>query len=173
MPNGGSDCCGTCWFNLKNKGEAGYDHSDDPEPDFCGIRELPIVDPFYTYCANHPHRRPARDPIPIGPVYTAGSQGDRVLWKSSPDTEIVRLHLLELLAGVHEKPRTEYPFGDYLDEAVVRQLGEFRERRAVEGLRRIVSFPPAAAEDGPFGRTRESLVTQAREALAKIESGPA
>jgi len=29
MPDGGSDCCGTCWFNERNKGEAGYAHADD------------------------------------------------------------------------------------------------------------------------------------------------
>ena len=28
MPNGGSDNCGTCWFNERNKGEVGF----DPEP---------------------------------------------------------------------------------------------------------------------------------------------
>ena len=42
MPNGGSDCCGTCWFNAKNKGEKGYGHAKDPEPAFCTIRALPI-----------------------------------------------------------------------------------------------------------------------------------
>jgi len=34
MPNGGSDCCGTCWFNARNKGEARYEHARDPEPNF-------------------------------------------------------------------------------------------------------------------------------------------
>ena len=47
MPNGGSDCCGTCWFNLRNKGEVGYDHADDEdEPNYCIIRELDIEVPF-------------------------------------------------------------------------------------------------------------------------------
>lgn len=32
MPNGGSDCCGTRWFNVKNKGKPGYSHTDDPDP---------------------------------------------------------------------------------------------------------------------------------------------
>ncbi len=57
MPNGGSDCCGTCWFNTKNEGEVGYDHCDSPRPDHCEIRELKITNSFYTYCANHPHRK--------------------------------------------------------------------------------------------------------------------
>lgn len=63
MPNGGSDCCGTCPFNAKNKGEAGYAHRRDPEPHFCNIRSLPVDDPMYTYCANHPHRNPGKSDI--------------------------------------------------------------------------------------------------------------
>ena len=42
MPNGGSDNCGTCWFNTKNKGETGLGRFRDPAPDFCSIRELAI-----------------------------------------------------------------------------------------------------------------------------------
>ena len=76
MPNSGSDCCGTCWFNAKSKGEAGYGHATDPQPAFCTIRRVPIADPFYTYCGNHPHRRPERDLIPIGPVFT-GEERER------------------------------------------------------------------------------------------------
>jgi hypothetical protein len=168
MPNGGSDCCGTCWFNAKNKGKAGHDHSRDPEPDFCIIRSLPIANAFYTYCGNHPYRRPQRDPIPIGPVFTGE---DRELWKPSPDSEEIRQHLLALVGQIEEQPRSEYPLGVYTDELVVRQLGEFRESRAVESLRRIASFDPKSAETGPIGRTRERLVHLALAALDKIEHG--
>jgi uncharacterized protein len=167
MPNGGSDCCGTCWFNIRNKGEAGYDHANDPEPPFCTIRSLPIEDPFYTYCGNHPRRRPERDPIPIGPVFAGNSDGVRTFWQASPDTEQIRQHLLDLLSEM-QQPVTEYPIGMYLDELVVLQLGEFREARAVDGLRRLGDFDPASTESGPFGRTRATLVTAAREALEKI-----
>lgn len=90
MPNGGSDCCGTCWFNAKNMGQAGYNHARDSEPVFCTIRNLSIETPFYAYCANHPHRRPYRDSIPIGPVFTGDSEGVRELWKPSLDTEEIR-----------------------------------------------------------------------------------
>lgn len=173
MPNGGSDCCGTCWFNAKNKGEAGYAHTTDPEPPFCTIRNLPIESPMYTYCGNHPHRRPDRDPVPIGPVYIGDSSGARQFWQPSPDTEEVRQNLLDLLAGMMEKPATEYPIGSYADEVIVWQLGEFREIRAVEGLRRIANFDPLAAEAGPFGRTREGLVALAREVLRKIKGAAA
>lgn len=168
MPNGGSDCCGTCWFNAKNKGVAGSVHASDPEPAFCTIRSLPIADPFYTYCGNHPHRRREPDPIPIGPVFTGE---ERELWQPSPDTEEIRQHLLALLGQIGEKPRSEYPIGHYADEVVVWQLGEFKESRATEGLQRVASFDPDSAEAGPFGRTRQSLVQVARAALGKMVEG--
>ena len=140
MPNGGSDCCGTCWFNARNKGEAGYGHSHDPEPAVCLIRSLPIENPFYTYCGNHPHRRPDRDPIPIGPVFTGDGSGAREIWMPSPDTEEIRAHLLTLLDEIGQEPASEYPLGDYRDEIVVRQLGVFGERRALPRLEAIVAF---------------------------------
>jgi hypothetical protein len=170
MPNGGSDCCGTCWFNARNEGEAGQRHADRSIPAICTIRDLPIEAPFYTYCANHPHRSRERDPIPIGPVFTGDSVGRREFWKPSPDTEEIRQHLLGLLAEMQEWPAAEYPIGVYRDEVVIWQLGEFRESRAAEGLRRIAAFDPTASESGPFGRNREKLVVLARAALSKIEA---
>jgi hypothetical protein len=106
-------------------------------------------------------------------VLTGDSSGAREFWQSSPDTEEVRQHLLNLLAVMQQQPDSEYPIGVYGDEVVVWQLGEFRESRAMDGLRRIVSFDPSAAESGPFGRTRKVLVHLAREAIAKIEGGRA
>ena len=170
MPNGGSDCCGTCWFNAKNGEQAGYARARSPDPAFCTIRNLPIENPFYTYCGNHPHRRPQRDPIPIGPVFVGDCSGAREFWQPSPDTEEVRQHLLGLLTRMEQQPVSEYPIGVYSDEVVVWQLGEFREPRALEQLRRIVSFDPDATESGPFGRTRQGLVRLAREALTKIRN---
>ena len=167
MPNGGSDCCGTCWFNQKNRGERDWHkHTDEPLPDHCEIRGLAIEDPFYTYCANHPHRRPERDPIPIGPVTRHGGwkanepecEYPRYVWKPSPDTEEIRQHLLTLLdiIFVHMSD-DQYPIGDRLGDVIVRQLGEFNERRAIEQLRllsKLREFPIADA---------------AKEALARIE----
>jgi hypothetical protein len=60
MPNGGSDNCGTYWFNAKNK---------------CSIRELAIEHSLYPYCSNHPYRLPDKDSIPIGPVFVATREG--------------------------------------------------------------------------------------------------
>jgi HEAT repeat protein len=178
MPNGGSDCCGTCWFNARNLAEG-------PEPHFCTIRGLAIVNPFWTYCGNHPHKRAQKDPTPIGPVFVLDSERSvplsigeggsitqfpyyaRKVWQQSPDTEDIRLHLLELLRGIEEVPADEYPAGMHTDEMVVWQLGEFREARAVRDLRRILRLSSDAAGGG---RTRASLIAEARDALAKINA---
>ncbi len=172
MPNGGSDCCGSCWFNARNKGEAGFRHIDDPGADFCTIRGLEIKNPFWTYCNNHPWRRPERDPIPLGPVFIAEdkSSNTRRVWLPSPDTEEIRQHLFELACAITEQPAEEYPIGIYTDEMIVWQLGEFREVRAAGELERIASFSPQASA-GVFGRTRASLVAAAKEALKKMGRG--
>lgn len=166
MPNGGSDCCGTCWFNARNKGEAGYEHADDPEPNHCTIRDLAIENAFYTYCSNHPHRRPKRDPVPIGPVFVSDGSVRRV-WKPSPDTEEVRDHLLKLLSKVRKQPAEEYPMGNYCDEVVVWQLGEFKEGRAAAELKRIAAFKPEPSLDR-FGRTHAKLIALAQQALGEM-----
>ena len=170
MPNGGSDCCGTCWFNAKNNGEAGYAHTDDPEPAYCTIRNLSVDDnPFYTYCSNHPHRRPERDPIPIEPVYTGDSLGNRETWMPSPDTEEIRLHLLELIRE-HTLPEvSEYRLGSSLTEVVVGQLGEFREARAIEDLRGIAELHLDAIGDNPLLAGFKSVGRSAAEAHGKID----
>ncbi len=167
LQDGGSDCHGTCWFNAKNKGEAGYEHAKDLEEDFCEIRHVPIEIPFWTYCANHPYRCPDRDPIPIGPIYVDRGTG-RKLWQRSPDTESIRAHLLELLENIQKEPRPEYSSGFYRDEVVVWQLGEFQEKRALDKLKRIAQFNLEASSGEPINRTRETLVDAAHEAVAKI-----
>lgn len=165
MPNGGSDCCGTCWFNRKNRGKAGYEHTDSSEANYCEIRSVEIEDPFWTYCANHPHRSPDRDAIPIGPIM----RGDpREMWEPSPDSQEIREHLLALLARIEEQPSQEYPIGVYRDDVVVWQLGDFREPKAIEGLERVSAFDPQATTGEPFLRTGDSLVKAARDALRKI-----
>ncbi len=157
MPNGGSDCCGTCWFNRTNRGEAGYRHAGDFSiRPYCEIRDIAIEIPFYTYCANHPHRRPDRDPIPIGPVMR-GDGENRFLWVPSPDSEEVREHLLDLLADLFRHiSEDRYPAGLSLARIIISQLGEFREARAVSELERL-------RDNGPG-----SLARMASAALAKI-----
>lgn len=166
MPNGGSDCCGTCWFNARNKGEAGYAHANDPEPNFCIIRGLAIGDAFYTYCSNHPHHSPNRDPIPIGPVFVEDGH-ERALSQPSPDTEEVRLHLLEIVRAIEENPVSGYPLGVPASEMAIWQLGEFREERAIDDLRRIAGYQPEALRDR-LGHPWQPLAGAAQLALAKF-----
>ncbi|MCY3820317.1 MAG: hypothetical protein OXH52_13285 [Gammaproteobacteria bacterium] len=151
MPNGGSDCCMTCWFNRKNRGERDWQkHRSDREPDYCTIRAVTIDSAAWTYCANHPLRRPDRDPVPIGPITRNLMKGDndREAWIQSPDTEEIRLHLLWLLDGLFEHTaRGWYPIGDSLAEVIIWQLGQFRERRAFRTLQWITENLPGPLEN--------------------------
>lgn len=124
----------------------------EPVPDHCEIRDEPIENPFWTYCANHHSRRPERDPIPIGPILVNDGESDfgRVVKKPSPDTEEIRQHLLRLLAEIHmvaasdsysALPGVAATAG--VAATVVWQLGEFREQRAVELLQQLSGAPAA------------------------------
>ena len=62
-------------------------------------------------------------------------ENPRYVWKPSPDSEEIRQHLLSLLASIFEHMvRDRYPIGTGLGETIIRQLGEFREKRAVRYL---------------------------------------
>ena len=134
MPNGGSDCCGTCWFNRSNSGKRGSDNFNRKIPSFCEIRSLEIPDPFYTYCANHPHHRPNRDPIPIGPVYVHSWPDGREFWQPSPDDEEIRQHLLEIVRSPDEHGDTYPFFSPPPVMKAIEQLIDFGDRRVVEAL---------------------------------------
>ena len=161
MPNGGSDCCGTCWFNRTNRGERDWRrHGGDSVPPYCEIRGVALDDPFYTYCANHPHRRPDRDPIPIGPITRYAGDGwsdKREVWVPSPDSEEIRQHLLYLLENFFEHLfKDRYPLGQGVSEVIIGQLGQFRERRAEKHLQWISDNCP------------DRWAEPARTALARI-----
>ena len=164
LPNGGSDNCGTCGFNRKNMHEAGLIEGNRhmPPGSHCDIRDEPIDDPGYTYCANHPRRRSLRDPIPVGPILAAEAVGlgeyERVPLKPSPDTEEIRRHLLDLLDEPEERDsQLVFPILPTVMYTVIWQLAEFRERRALERLRRI--------EKDVEGRQAEFI----REMIERIE----
>ncbi len=154
MPNGGSDCCLTCWFNSTNRGYRNWrSHRDDSIPPHCEIRDLDIEDPAYTYCANHPHRRPSRDRTPIGPVFQGDAFGHRQLWKQGPDTSEVREHLLDIVRDAFEKRPTsgrastsgiEYPFGPSAQSVVLSELIRLKEVRLLDVLR---GYATAGSED--------------------------
>jgi hypothetical protein len=171
MPNGGSDCCGTCPFNRKNRGQAGYGDRDNPEPDHCDVRDLPIEHAaFWTYCANHPHHNPDLVRIPVGPVYVAaGVSYGREVWKPSPDTEEVRAEVHRLIATASPEPVTDYPSGLALVEAAILQAGEFRDPRYVPELDRIRQFPGIETEDHPdFARDPARSAALAVNALRLV-----
>jgi len=168
MPNGGSDCCGTCWFNRKNKGKIPFLNLRGPGPSYCEIRDLEIDEPMYTYCANHPHHHPERQEIPVGPVLIGF---ERDIWKLSPDTEEIRNNLLVLLNLIQDGPQEEYTSPHFQDAIIVWQLGEFREERAVPSLRRIVAFKSESSKRetwDPQTQSPRSLIKAARTALVKI-----
>lgn len=172
MPNGGSDCCGTCWFNSTNEGKVGHFDTLPGAEVRCVIRDILIEIPFWTYCPNHPHHNPEKITVPIGPVYrdAGGYPYRREVWVESPDTEEIRSLLLRLLETMPENPVAEYPSSPKLDEAVIDQLMRFGEQRAVPGLRRVCQFNPLAVPLGnnPFDRTRAFTVAHALEALAAL-----
>ncbi len=143
MPNGGPDCCGNCWFNRRNRGEAGYRRArnESVEP-YCEVRDVPIANPFWTYCANFSFQGPSRGRgIPVGPITrnvskfhaSGGMSYNRKVWIPSPDSEEIRLHLLQLLDEFLTR-RDRYAG---FDGVVIWQLGEFREKRAEDHIRWI------------------------------------
>lgn len=94
MPNGGTDSCGTCWFNAINEGKPR--HREEPRQDaaklaHCELRGTDLPWPYWVYCANHQYYSSERLSFPIGPVYIsrpeAGSPAyQRTVLKPSPDT---------------------------------------------------------------------------------------
>jgi hypothetical protein len=173
MPNGGSDCCGTCPFNRKNRGEAGYAHARDPGPDHCDIRDLPITHSFSTYCANHPHHNPGRLAVPIGPVWvgTGGFPYGREISEPGPDTPEVRAEVLRLLAAATPDPISDYPGGFAITEAAIRQAGELGDARFIPYLERIRQFPGLTEEqqrEETFARDPTRSARFAAESLARI-----
>jgi hypothetical protein len=179
MPNGGSDCCGTCWFNSKNKGRSGYHGSQEPGVVRCVIRNIEIFNPFYTYCANHPHHNKSKIDIPMGPVYIAEMDGfltyKRTVWLNPPDNEEIRQKLLETLEAFTGDVEQRYPSDTSIEEEVIGQLMLLGEKRAISGLLKIIHFDIEAYRywdrdklELEIIKNKANTVGQAIEALLKI-----
>jgi hypothetical protein len=131
---------------------------------------------MYTYCVNHPKHAHTRIEVPIGPVLGHGlggespppAIGDRAVILSSPDSPEIRDMLLSLLADAVEYQASEYPASPSLAEAVIWQLGEFREPRAVPNLTRLLTVTPKYEENGLMTAHVNRLPWRAERALAKI-----
>ena len=172
MPNGGSDCCGTCWFNSINDGEPGY-HGiqkiiDSSEQSYCLIRNETIEDPMYTYCVNHPHHNPQRIEIPIGPITTGES---REIWKEPLDTEEIRQFLINYLKSIpSEEETTDYPYGSSIEEAILIHIRDLNEPRAIPELQRIANSSEydSSIRKNPFSRDMNELIGLAIDTLTKM-----
>jgi hypothetical protein len=182
MPNGGSDCCGTCWFNSKNKGKTGSPGAKSPGVVCCTIRDIEIPDPFWTYCANHPGHNRSKCDLPLGPVYVNdGYPYRRKVWLNPPDNERIRVKLLELLENISTESNVieqEYPSERNIDEEIINQLMALNERRAVSGLLKIINmdiekyrfWDKDNLELKPV-KNKAVIVGQAIEALLTITGG--
>ena len=168
MPNGGSDCCGTCWFNRANGGKKGSDNHDHRIPSYCEIRDLPIKDPSYTYCSNHPYRTNQRVSVPLGPVYVhVSDESGREIWVDAPDTEDVRRQLLRFLEDLGNLS-DGYPFyGEDLMVLVVRELERLREPRAIPILEHIAH---ELRREGEAWDGIQNAIARIRRAVRRIRS---
>jgi len=172
MPNGGSDCCGTCWFNRKNDGKAGYPKKsvDSKLPAYCSIRDVVIPEPFWTYCSNHPAHNIEEISTPVGPVFICDTYPYvRKIWIECPDTEEIRVQLVDILESIPEMPVPEYPSTYSFETLIIDHITALCEKRAIPGLRRILGFDPSVIDTKNFPTyTRKVLIGHAIEALARL-----
>ena len=173
MPNGGSDCCGTCRFNTQKDWEKGYQTTRFDG--YCRIRELDIPNPFWTYCANHPHHNFEQTDIPLGPVlvYDKSYPSSRKVWKTPPDNELIRLRLLSVLENFNNELTVKYPSPTILIEEVINQVTYLQEERALPYLIRMTQFDLSAYQKKVNWTTldKAAIVGQAIEAILSISEG--
>ena len=198
MPNGGFPICAGCWFNRRNQGEDGWQsegvlsgwswHPKNPRKEppqaFCEIRGVALTGTGgLPVCANHPVFRIDRDPIPIGPLWQSFSgppaEGVGVLVAPSPDTDRIRLHLLHLLKEMFTTGQmpSGHNFQNYvfLGRAIIGQLTEFRELRAIPFLKLIAELDgapqsrPADTAGSDAAISQGHLAVYARQALRDLE----
>ena len=172
MPNGGGDNCGTCCHNSNHPGKTGS-FDDITEPCRCLLRSIDIRDPVVTYCVNHPFHDKARTGFAVGSVYGPGkSYYKREVILPSPDTEKIRSGLVDLVNRMKESIVKEAPGTPcYFYEEVIRQLGLFREKRAVRGLRRILRFRLFSPRSAHIHDDAASIAGEVLIALARILGG--
>jgi len=179
MPNGGSDCCGTCWFNsnykekITKEGKIAKRKKGVPKSiTKCLLRDIEISNPFWTYCANHPkHTYPDKIEIPIGPVYiNDGYPYSRKIWLKPTDNENVRVKLIDILSKFTNKLNEKYPVPLNIEIETILQLVSYKEERAIEQLLRIANIDVKTYREKPHGMYNNKVVTVglAAEGILKI-----
>jgi hypothetical protein len=204
MPNGGSDCCGTCSFysnnnfnisnfieqkkpwiqrvfsrnnsrsigiseiirSIQSKNEhcIGYSQGLNKIQEafdgnkeiniseskvkelmcyklsYCTIRDIHITkDPFYTYCANHPHHNAKMNSISIGPIFIGDGWNSRKIWKKSDDSKLIRDNLLVQLDNIINDVEVQYFYPSMsLNFEIIFQLIEFKEKKALNLLKILI-----------------------------------
>lgn len=173
MPNGGSDCCGECWFNSIVVANPGSHSSGSEENIICTIRRIKIRNPYWTYCSNHQHHNLKKVEIPIGSVYINVYDGDysyRKIWIDTIDDEKTRITLLNLIDEIQEIWVSEYPAGVRFDEEILNSINYLNEKRAIPKLQRILNFNPLPykREENYSHRNRINIIGLTLETYAKL-----
>lgn len=170
MPNGGTDNCGTCSFNKRNKGTTGHLYANVDAPHHCLLRDFQITERsegFWIYCGNHSQLPNGGIDVPIGPVFknfSGSSAGERVVVLESPDNSAVRNTLLRFV-GSMTAACTDQHYEPYFKQIVLLQLARFRESEATAHIERIANsrlFEPDVSS---------RVVIVARVALERLRNG--
>lgn len=104
--------------------------------------------------------------VPVGPIFESHADW-RYVAVRPPDSDEIRTTLLDLLHKIQEQPRREYGIGYiFFDDAVIWQVGEFLDERALDDLGRIAAFDKALDVSG--GRKNQFTVLFAEDAILKI-----
>jgi hypothetical protein len=82
---------------------------------------------------------PGKVEAPVGSVYTGDSLGNRQVLVPLPDTPENRFFHLKLLERIREGPREEYPIGIPSAVAIIDQLAEWGEIRAIPDLEMVAA----------------------------------
>jgi len=170
MHDGSLDCCGTCQFNSNLQKEK----EETATFVFCTIRNFKIYNGFTLFCANHPSYNSNMINVPIGPVFTNSGYGksqERKFLFDSPDNEKVRTSLVKILNEIS----LDYEFHKFsetlINEELIKQLSLFKEKRAIEGLLKIVAINLDMITDFKVQNRAIMLIGLAIDALMWISDG--
>ena len=170
MHDGSLDCCGTCWFNSNLQKEK----EEIATFVFCTIRNFKIHNGFTLFCANHPSYNSNMINVPVGPVFTNSGYDkhqERKFLFDSPDNEKIRTTLVEVLNEISEGYEFHKFSETLVNEELIKQLSLFKEKRAIEGLLKLVNIDIESIVDLSIQNRAIILVGLAIDALMYISDG--